>query len=79
LSTKIKTQISEKRRKKKRFGSGAGEIVDSLPEVTIELPREEVGESENTSSRKTRSTQEEQVLVPTSESSRRQTRKAHEK
>jgi hypothetical protein len=44
LSTKIKTQISEKKRKKQRYDSDAGEIAGNFPKVIIEIPQEQVGE-----------------------------------
>jgi hypothetical protein len=44
LSTKRKTQISEKKRKKQRSDSDAGEIAGNVPEVIIEIPQEKVGE-----------------------------------
>jgi hypothetical protein len=44
LSTKRKTKISEKKRKKQRSGSDVGEIAGSVPEVIVELPQEQVGE-----------------------------------
>jgi len=33
---------------KKRSGSDAGEIADSVPEIIVELPQEKVGELEKT-------------------------------
>jgi hypothetical protein len=44
MSTKRKTQISEKKRKKQRFGRDAREIAGSVLEVIFELPQEQVGE-----------------------------------
>ena len=43
MSTKRKTQISEKKRKKQRFGRDAREIVGIFPEVLVGLPQEQVG------------------------------------
>jgi hypothetical protein len=115
LTTKRKTKIGEKKRKKQRFGRDAeeivgsvpkvtfelpqelvGEIIDSVPEVIVEVPKEKVGELEKThelrvksnkklraneggsitqsSTRNTRSTQEEQVPAPIAQSSSRNTR-----
>jgi hypothetical protein len=119
LSTKRKTQIREKKRKKQRSGRDVGETAGSVPEVIFELHQNQVGEIANSvleiifevpkdkfgelektpelrvksktkfrvnegsdiaqsSSIKTRSTQEEQVPTPTSNSSGRKTRNTQE-
>jgi len=44
LSTKRKTQISEKKSKKQRSNHDAGEIAGNVSEVIIEIPQKKVGE-----------------------------------
>jgi hypothetical protein len=44
MSTKSKTQISAKKRKKQRSGSDDGEVADIIPEVIVEVPHEHAGE-----------------------------------
>jgi hypothetical protein len=44
LSTKSKTQISARKRKKHRSGSDVGKVADIVPEVIVEVPHEHDGE-----------------------------------
>jgi hypothetical protein len=80
-STKSKTQISEKRRKKQRSGSDVGEIANSVRDVIVELPQEKVGELDKTHELRVKGKKKLKINEESNmtQSFSSKTRKAHEK